>query len=476
MAKELLSKTPFYKNEYFLLSLIVALGVALRIFHLSTESIWLDEGISILLSRQDLAHIIQSAANDVHPPLYYIVLHYWILIFSDSETCARALSVLLSALSIVFTYKIARTLFNKPTALLSAGLLSISVFHIREAQESRMYTLLLLLSLLSFHLAQKALQHKKNSTLLLFVLCNSALLYTHLFGFFTIAAQSLYLLYLYASKNIGALEFRKGAGIFVLILASFSPWISILLQQMQYFKSAHHIAQPGILEPFYALYSFAGSKILFTAFTLLAIKGAWMTIKQKKEFYFLGLWLLCPLLLPIFISQFSSSIFLHKYAIVASVPYFIFAAKGIADVHNKFSKASAIALVIFCSAAALKNYYFTTKKEEWRQVYQHLSNHVKNGETIVFHAKYVKKNAFDYYAKKDQFNELVFPLTDKDIDSNNISELKNIIQEKKKIWLVISHAHDDHHLLQKEIIARYKIKEHSTFIGIELYRIENTEN
>src|SRR5215216_5415036 len=89
------------------LLLIIVAGAALRVYQLGAESVWLDEAFTIKLSLHPPAGIIEETSKDVHPPLYYFALHYWMLLFGDSEAGARLLSALFGVLALVATYKMA---------------------------------------------------------------------------------------------------------------------------------------------------------------------------------------------------------------------------------------------------------------------------------------------------------------------------------------------------------------------------------
>ena len=54
-----------------LLAIILCGATALRLHHLGTESLWLDEAFSITIGRSSLANIVFQTSRDVHPPLYY---------------------------------------------------------------------------------------------------------------------------------------------------------------------------------------------------------------------------------------------------------------------------------------------------------------------------------------------------------------------------------------------------------------------
>src|SRR3989442_14853425 len=63
-------------------------GWALRLHHLGWQSFWYDEGTSITVAPRDLSTILASAAADIHPPLYYLLLHGWVGLTRPSEYAA----------------------------------------------------------------------------------------------------------------------------------------------------------------------------------------------------------------------------------------------------------------------------------------------------------------------------------------------------------------------------------------------------
>jgi len=61
-----------------------------------------------------------AAAADVHPPFYYVLLHYWITVFGTSESAVRLLSALFGVLAIPMIYLVSRQLFDKEAGLVDA--------------------------------------------------------------------------------------------------------------------------------------------------------------------------------------------------------------------------------------------------------------------------------------------------------------------------------------------------------------------
>ncbi|WP_376792344.1 glycosyltransferase family 39 protein [Thermoflexus sp.] len=121
---------------------VLWLGMGLRFYGLEAQSLWYDEGTSARLSEGPLRHILESVAQDIHPPLYYVLLHGWTAVAGRSVFALRAFSALAGVLLIAATGSLAARLFNRRVAGLAMLLLALHPLAIYYAQEVRMYTLL----------------------------------------------------------------------------------------------------------------------------------------------------------------------------------------------------------------------------------------------------------------------------------------------------------------------------------------------
>lgn len=104
------------------------------------QSYWRDEAFSVLLSSRSLADIFSLTIKDVHPPLYYFLLHFWIKLFGDAEYTTRSLSLLflfLLAVSCFFLLK--HLLGNWKLSMLGALGVLLNPFLINYAFETRTY-------------------------------------------------------------------------------------------------------------------------------------------------------------------------------------------------------------------------------------------------------------------------------------------------------------------------------------------------
>lgn len=153
--------------------LILLGGFVLRLYRLGANSLWYDETVSLFLAQSDLADLIRHTAGDIHPPLYYLLLHFWGRLAGWSEFTAAFLSLWFGVLLIALVYRVSREWFaslrssllpGEPIALLAAFLVAASPYNIWYSQEVRMYTLGATLGLLSVYFLRQALQQPKPFT------------------------------------------------------------------------------------------------------------------------------------------------------------------------------------------------------------------------------------------------------------------------------------------------------------------------
>ena len=127
---------------YWLPGLILLAAFGLRIYRLDAQSLWYDEGYSLHLARMPLAESTRWTARDLVPPLYYYLLHYWILATGASEFAARMFSVCAGILALPLGYCIGRRLFGRLAGLLVMLFFALSPLYVWHAQDARMYMLL----------------------------------------------------------------------------------------------------------------------------------------------------------------------------------------------------------------------------------------------------------------------------------------------------------------------------------------------
>jgi len=169
-----------------LLVVLLLLGFGLRVHRLGEQRVWWDEGWSVWAARFPVADILRETGNDVHPPLYFTLLHGWRAISGDSEAGLRRLSAYLGLLTVAATYALGRSMARgllspgaaRAVGLLAGLLLAVSRFAIAWSQEIRMYALATLLGVVAVWVARRVWAGGRRRDALAYVAAVTAGLYT----------------------------------------------------------------------------------------------------------------------------------------------------------------------------------------------------------------------------------------------------------------------------------------------------------
>ncbi len=107
-----------------------------------TQSLWRDEAFSVWIAQDGVKEVIARTAHDFNPPLYYLILHFWMKLFGRSEIILRGLSLIFFLFLLIFIYKFSLKIFrNKNQALITLLLAAFNPMLIYYAFELRMYSL-----------------------------------------------------------------------------------------------------------------------------------------------------------------------------------------------------------------------------------------------------------------------------------------------------------------------------------------------
>ncbi len=213
--------------------LVLLLAAALRLHEAGAQSLWNDEGNSVVQAGRSLADIALHAARDIHPPGYYWLLHLWVRLTGTSELALRMLSALAGILTAALLYAAGRRLFGRTAGLVAALILALSGFSIWYAQETRMYALLALWGAAALLLLAALAQRPGWQCVTALALVNAAGLWTHYAWPFVMLAQgTVALLWLEGAGLRSAVTRRRWlsfAGAMALATLLFLPWLPTAL-------------------------------------------------------------------------------------------------------------------------------------------------------------------------------------------------------------------------------------------------------
>lgn len=388
------------QTHQFLFVAIVLIGLLLRTFSLKTNGLWIDELWSMLASasKNSVSQIIEACANDTHPPLFDILLHYVLVLFNDAEYAGRYLALLLGMIGLIASYFYGKQISqNKEVGLLTMAIVSFNHFHILYSIEGRFYTLIYLFSIIIIGEFYLFLKHGKTSSLIKYVLVSILLVYTHYYGGILIASLSIIALALLLLKQIDWKSFWKFCLGSTAILISFLPWLPNMLDKN---TGSSWMNEPSIGDFFNYYYLYSGKNPLEFALLLIPLLLLFRILKNDK----ILLWtlygnILLGFIIPYIASHIGTPLLHKRYTFIYLPSIYLMTALfwyKVKKVNPKVKKISyaAILAFTFINILLLRKEYKDDQKGQWKEVSTFVESQNPRLAVYAEHSRY-----FNFYLK-----------------------------------------------------------------------------
>ncbi len=466
----------------------VLLGGFLRFYHLGAQSLWLDEGVSVKIAALDPGEMIRTASSDPTPPLYYLLLHYWSILFGDSDFALRAPSAISGTAAVFVIYRFGALLLNRTTGLLAALLLATSGYQVFYSQEVRAYgffSLLVLLSMWFFvKLARRVLSQETAgwATPIGYVASTSLMMYAHVYGIFVVAAQSVYLLgSILAAKRSGTRPTPGFKGWFFIqgaLAVLYIPGFVFLTAQISQPRGRAWVDEPTLNSLARFLVVYAGSvPIAYVFVVLTAVPVALLFFKfvdarlspggrQRRGVYLLLLWLLAPVVLPFVVSKVWTPILGHdRHIMAASFALYLLAAKGIESLaRGAYRRPVALAAAALILGLGVPNVLANLNefdREQWREATRYVDVHAERGDLVMSDAGFDFGLLFTHYSDREDL--------DKESLSKNAPQLP--IGDHERVWTLL-YDQDSPQLTSGDFEKDFREVRHRKYRGIDLTLFE----
>ncbi|RJQ45698.1 MAG: hypothetical protein C4534_04145 [Gaiellales bacterium] len=125
---------PNDRAAFFFLSAIMAAAAAIRLVRAVNNSLWYDELYTVWASRLSLGELMAEVPPSGHPPLYYLLGHFWFTP-GAGELRLRSISLVAGLATVWLVYRLGRELYSRRTGLWAAALAALSPPLVRYASE-----------------------------------------------------------------------------------------------------------------------------------------------------------------------------------------------------------------------------------------------------------------------------------------------------------------------------------------------------
>lgn len=433
----------WWKNRktWLILTAVLIIATAIRLYGIGSESLWFDEAFSVYHAQQSLAHIV--TLPDTTPPLYLVILHFFIKIFSTEEFWVRLPSVIFGVLSVMFIYLLAKKFFNQKVGIYAALILAFSSYHIYYSQEARAYTLLYFLSLASMYFFVEYLKSEKKKEGFYYLIFTVLLLYSHIYAIFLVLTQNIVFIFLKAKQSDWISRTKKWFILQFTAFVLFIPWILIPLGQSEELKSSMWITKKHLINLFFVPLGFSGGILLGVIYTSLFVYGLYDIIRKRKTLLMqqknisllLILWMTIPVIIPVGYTLFISPIFIPRYIMYCSIPFFIIIGYTI-DNLKPTTKYIALAIAILISLSYITAQVEKVEKYPWQSISNYVDSIKEPHDIIIidygynllpflyYHdpAYFMNKSAHIYSSENNVFTSYQF-----DEKKEHVGQADNVI-------------------------------------------------
>lgn len=477
------SAGPWSKRPSTVALAVVVLAAVLRLYRLGDESVWLDEAFTWVFVTEKYTTIellTTLPTEDVHPPLYYLLMDGWIGIAGASEAVMRLPSALFGIATVALTYVVGAKVFDEWTGAIGAAIVSVSSFHLFYAQEARMYAMLAALTLASYYFFVDLSRGDEVGrwTILGYVVTSVLLVYTHVYGIFVVLAQNAYLLprLLVAGRewpaigevHPGPVSVRRWLGLQSAVAILSAPWLVVLLTRLPTISRGGCASITWIPEPcvkivsrtlyryffhcgtaeFYGVpmgggpfceFVYPAVVVFGLGLAVLGVVGVTASDRYglpNGTTVMVVLWFLTPILVPYALSELVTPFLVTRYTIGASLPLFLLVGKGVRSLRPLVPVSGRVLVVVVLVvglAAPLPTYYGVDQKRQWRTAVETVET-TADDEALVLVSDTHVLAPYRYYARDS--DRTVTSIN----DTASIETVRAAVGDRPDVWVVLSRA------------------------------------
>lgn len=233
----------------YIINTLLVLGNMVLVYN---KSVWYDEVYSLNLVERNIVEIIAGTAQDVHPPLYYLILKCGLTIGShlfgiNAIYVAKFVSLIPIFLTVIINHIWVRKWAGDSIWLHSFCVLTMPRIMSHAGIEIRMYSWAALFVYIAFLCAIRIIKENAGTKLWwILTLASLAAAYCHYFAcisaFFIYVGLFVFVLFSEEKKGKIKCFLLSGVGVFI----GYVPWLAVLVGQLQTVGNEYWIDRVGL--------------------------------------------------------------------------------------------------------------------------------------------------------------------------------------------------------------------------------------
>jgi len=424
---------------YIIPGIFILINIIIKFAVLDYRDISHDEPFSIFHAQFDLKSLFGILPYENNPPLFYLLLHFWIKAFGISPISVRFLPMVFSVLTVPVLYKLGIRFYDISVAVLVSVLFTFSNYHLLFSHDTRVYSLFGLLTCISFYAFFSIITNKQKKYNLIWVFANVLLLYAHFFGAFIPVIQFLIVL---VFKKLRVKFLSKVFKLSLIPLVFYLPYIHIFYKRFTTSASeGTWLVQPNFESLYNTLWKFSNAPVTTSVFLIILFSGLiYYFLRQNRPRVSIItkaviFWFVFPFVL-IFSVSFYIPMYLDRYLTFFSFAWYFLIAIAMNSIFSKtWQKVILIsALFIFMIGT------FVPKENIYRikDMVEEVKENKSENTAVIISPAYIDKT-FTYYYNITFFkdwqnlqhnlnNDDIYPVYSRlGLNPEKISEFKNII-------------------------------------------------
>jgi mannosyltransferase len=386
---------------------LILFALLVSVIFFQKQSLRLDEAQSLWQTSRSPMKIFEIIGQDVHVPLYHMLLHGWQLLFGNGVIHARLFSLIFFLISIPLMYAVGTRIYNSRVGLYAAILLTISPFMNWYGNEIRMYSLFVFLSLLNTYFFVGIFKKKDiERSWIGFTLSALLGIYCHYFFFLILITDALF--YFLHRRLFSPGDLKKFATVASILFVAFLPWMFNVYRLGSAGNTQPSLETPTSINVFNTLSQFVFgfqtdhlNTIILSLWPLTILLG-FLALRKNRNITPESVYVLLIFIVPnilAFIISFARPVYLSRYLIFTLPPLYLFLS-GLLDRYSppvaRVAKYGLVGIMLIMLVYEGIN-AASPVKENYREAAQYLEAEAGFSDIIVVSAPFTVYPMVYYY-------------------------------------------------------------------------------